>query len=99
MKKQNYKPIKIYADQTSNVSSKYEFGFNCSLWVTIGKSKGKNEYITWTNIQNLFGAWEKQRKGLNNEKDHLTETMTCAQRSETSKLSDMKLLTYSNRWP
>ena len=35
MKKQNYKPVKIYADQTSNVSSKYEFGFNCSLWVTV----------------------------------------------------------------
>lgn len=70
MKKQNYKPVKIYANKTGNVSSKYKFGFNCSLWVTVGNCKGKYEYIAWTNIQNLFGAWEKQRKGLNNEKDH-----------------------------
>lgn len=63
MKTQNYKAIKIYADQTSNVSSQYQFGFNCSLWVTVGNSKGKYEHITWINIQNLFGVWEKQRKG------------------------------------
>ena len=104
--RQNHKGLKhekAKLEASKNLVSNYfllcllaKFGFTCSLWVTGGNRKGKYEYIAWTNIQNLFGAWEKQRKGLNNEKDHLTERVTCVQ-SETPKLSDVRLLTYSNR--